>query len=60
MDTEQEQGTFTGSAAHHRGYYAGDFSDRPFPTVTQLRALWTLRVPAGVTPSPQRSTSSRW
>jgi hypothetical protein len=47
MDTEQEQGTFTGSAAHHRGYYAGDFSDRPFPTVTQLRALWTLRVPAG-------------
>jgi hypothetical protein len=48
MDTEHEQGTFTGTSSRHRGYYAGDFSDQPFPTDQQLRALWHLRVPAGV------------
>jgi hypothetical protein len=48
MDTEHEQGTFTGSTPRHRGYYAGDFSDRPFPSAAQLRVLWDLRVPVGV------------
>lgn len=49
MDTEYEQGSYTGSTHHrHNGYYAGDFSDRPFPTVP-LQALVAVR------PQPCRS-----
>ena len=29
---EEEKGTYVGSPCHpHNGYYAGDFSGRPFP-----------------------------
>ena len=29
---EEERGTYVGSPCHpHNGYYAGDFSRRPFP-----------------------------
>ncbi len=39
MNTEYEQGTYVGSVHPHNGYYAGDFSDHPFPTWQQLRQL---------------------
>ena len=29
IDIEIESGVFTGPVTHHRGYYAGDFSQRP-------------------------------
>jgi hypothetical protein len=29
IDIEVEAGVFTGPARQHRGYYAGDFSQRP-------------------------------
>jgi hypothetical protein len=30
IDVEIESGVFTGPVRQHRGYYAGDFSGRPF------------------------------
>lgn len=39
---EQESGTWTGRIHPHNGYYAGDFSDAPQPTQSQLDALITL------------------
>jgi hypothetical protein len=39
---EQESGTWTGSIHPHNGYYAGDFSDVPPPTQSQLAALMSL------------------
>ena len=44
MNTEYEQGTYVRSRHPHNGYYAGDFSDRPFPTTQQLRQLTKMRV----------------
>jgi hypothetical protein len=40
---EEESGTSTGKHHPHNGYYAGDFSDVPLPTQSQLAALMTLR-----------------
>ena len=37
----------SGPTTHHRGYYAGDFSDPPFPTQQQLDLLVHLPVPGG-------------
>jgi hypothetical protein len=50
MNTEFEQGSFvrTTTRRRHNGYYAGDFSNRPFPTEQQLRLLVSMRVPAVV------------
>ena len=31
IDIEIESGVFTGPVQRHRGYYAGDFSQRPLP-----------------------------
>jgi hypothetical protein len=39
---EAESGTWTGSIHPHNGYYAGDFSDAPPPTQSQLDALITI------------------
>jgi hypothetical protein len=39
---EEESGTWTGSLHPHNGYYAGDFSDVPPATQSQLAALTTL------------------
>jgi hypothetical protein len=46
--TEDERGTYVGTRHHHNGYYAGDFSGRPFPTAP-LADLMTMRAasPAG-------------
>ena len=52
MDIEHEQGTFTGRTSHHRGYYAGDFSDRPFPTRQQLELVLRLSTVAAPRPRP--------
>lgn len=50
MNTESEQGTVPTSTrtTRRRGYCAGDFSTRPFPSPAQLHELMTMRVPAGV------------
>jgi hypothetical protein len=40
---EEESGTWTGSLHPHNGYYAGDFSDVPPATESQLAALTSLR-----------------
>jgi hypothetical protein len=41
---EQESGTYTARFRHpHNGYYAGDFSDVPPATESQLAALTSLR-----------------
>ena len=43
----EESGTWTGCIHPHNGYYAGDFSDVPPPTQSQLAALMALcREPA--------------
>jgi hypothetical protein len=48
---EEESGTWTGGIHPHNGYYAGDLSDVPPPTQTQLAVLTTLcRVPARLQP----------
>ena len=39
---EVESGPCTGWVHPHNGYYAGDFSDVPLPTQSQLAALMTL------------------
>ncbi|MGW1343048.1 hypothetical protein ACWCOV_18495 [Kribbella sp. NPDC002412] len=39
---EIETGTWTGSLHPHNGYYAGDFSDAPAPTQTDLDAMTTV------------------
>jgi hypothetical protein len=39
---EEESGTWTGSIHPHNGYYAGDFSDVPPLTQSQLDALMTV------------------
>ncbi|MFC5262075.1 hypothetical protein ACFPJ1_08135 [Kribbella qitaiheensis] len=39
---EEESGTWTGWIHPHNGYYAGDLSDVPPPTQSQLAALMTL------------------
>ena len=39
---EEESGTWTGSIHPHNGYYAGDYSDVPPSTQSQLAALMTL------------------
>jgi hypothetical protein len=39
---EAESGTWTGSIHPHNGYYAGDFSDIPPATQSQLAALMSL------------------
>lgn len=39
---EEESGTWTGRIHPHNGYYAGDLSDVPPPTQSQLAALLTL------------------
>jgi len=31
IDIEVESGVYTDPIRRHRGYYAGDFSKRPFP-----------------------------
>ena len=48
MNTEFEQGSIvrTTTRRRHNGYYAGDFSTRPFPTEQQLHLLMSMRVPA--------------
>jgi hypothetical protein len=40
---EEEQGTFTGTARRHNGYFAGDFSEVPMATPRQLAALTALQ-----------------
>jgi hypothetical protein len=48
---EEESGTCTDSIHPHNGYYAGDFSDVPLSTPSELAALMTLcRVPAQLQP----------
>ncbi len=43
---EEESGTCTGWAHAHNGYYAGDFSDAPLHTQSELAPLTSLyRVP---------------
>ena len=43
---ESESGTWTGTTNTHNGYYAGDFSEAPRLTQSQLAAMNTLcRVP---------------
>jgi hypothetical protein len=42
MILEQESGTWTGSIHPHNGYYAGDFTDVPPTTQSQLDALMTV------------------
>jgi len=32
IDIEVESGVYTDPVRRHRGYYAGDFSQRPFPS----------------------------
>jgi hypothetical protein len=50
---EAESGTWTGRIHPHNGYYAGDFSDVPRLTQSELAALMTLdRFPAQ--PPPHR------
>ena len=39
---EQETGTYTGFRRQHNGYYAGDFTDVPPTTQSQLDALMTV------------------
>jgi len=39
---EQDSGTWTGSIHPHNGYYAGDFSDVPPLTPSQLDTLMTV------------------
>lgn len=55
---EEESGTWTGWIHPHNGYYAGDFSDVPPPTQSQLAALMTLDgVPAQ--PQPHHSPGEK-
>jgi hypothetical protein len=42
---EEESGTYTGSRRRHNGYYAGDFSQTPMLTASELSALARLRPP---------------
>lgn len=42
---EEESGTYTGSRHRHNGYYAGDFSQSPMLTASELAALARLRTP---------------
>ena len=42
MILEQESGTWTGSIHPHNSYYAGDFTDVPPTTQSQLDALMTV------------------
>ena len=42
MILEQESGSWTGSIHPHNGYYAGDFTDVPPTTQSQLDALMTV------------------
>jgi hypothetical protein len=50
---EEDSGTWTGWIHPHNGYYAGDFSDTPPLTQSELAALMTVcRDPA--LPQPQR------
>ena len=42
MIIEEESGTWTGWLHPHNGYYAGDFTDVPPPTQSQLDALMTV------------------
>lgn len=46
MNTEHEQGTFVRTRSRHNGYYAGDFSNQPFPSRHQLDLVMHLRRPA--------------
>lgn len=39
---EVETGTWTGSIHPHNGYYAGDFSDAPPPSQSDLDAMITV------------------
>jgi hypothetical protein len=39
---EEESGTWTGWIHPHDGYYAGDFSDVPPPTQSQLDVLMSV------------------
>jgi hypothetical protein len=39
---EQDSGTWTGSTHPHNGYYAGDFSDVPPLTPSQLDTLMAV------------------
>ena len=40
---EEESGTYDRTPHAHNGYYAGDFTDQPMLTNTQLAALTALR-----------------
>ena len=40
---EAEHGTYTGTRHPHNGYYAGDFSHTPMPSMEQLAALGPAR-----------------
>jgi hypothetical protein len=42
---EEESGTYTGSRRRHNGYYAGDFSQTPMLTPSELSALAKLPTP---------------
>ena len=40
--SEQESGTWSGRPHPHNGYYAGDFTDVPRATPSQLAAITAL------------------
>jgi hypothetical protein len=42
---EEDSGTYTGTRRRHNGYYAGDFTDTPMRTATELAELSKLRLP---------------
>jgi hypothetical protein len=46
MNNEFEQGSLVRTRRRHNGYFAGDFSNRPFPSEQQLHLLVSMRVPA--------------
>lgn len=46
IPVETESGTYTGRVHPHNGYYAGDFSNQPFPSQHQLDLVLHLRRPA--------------
>jgi hypothetical protein len=40
---EEDRGSYTGSLRRHNGYYAGDFTEHPMRTASELSALAKVR-----------------
>lgn len=48
MNIKHEQGSVALTRARHRGYFAGDFTNRPLLTHHQLHQLLDLGAPGSV------------